>query len=190
MSSSSTLTDLTNAQIYASVSTIYGKVTSRPALLVTDGTNIIYACDVDVGVLTPDGRYDQTTTSLTGVPGSQHYTYTDQEQQTVGTILRNVPISRNNGELMYADIGNPVILTRSASGQFQVTGFSQELPGTRTRYAVDLGNLGLGPITSLSVTGRMLTLGELGTLGPGFGTTPFGASALFIGGVLQEITQG
>ena len=45
----SLLTNLTQAQIDANKMEIDGKVLSRPALLVTDGTALIYAVDVDIG---------------------------------------------------------------------------------------------------------------------------------------------
>jgi len=182
-----TLTDLTNAIVKSSATKLYGTVLTRPAILVTDGKNVTYACDVQIGQYDVTGQINQTSTDLLGVPGSSSWTLA--QLLTVGSILRNVPIARNNYELIYADVGNAVELTRDASGQWTVTGFALEQPGTFTLVEVDLGNMTIGPITDLSIQGRVLTLGELGTLiAGGWGLVPFGASGLFVGGVLQQIT--
>jgi hypothetical protein len=45
----SLLTNITQAQINANKTELDGKVLTRPALLVTDGTALIYAVDVDIG---------------------------------------------------------------------------------------------------------------------------------------------
>lgn len=182
-----TLTDLTNAITKSNATTLYGTVLSRPALLVTDGVSVIYACDVQIGEYDVTGRINQTSSYLLGVPGSSSWTL--DELLTVGSILRNVPIARNNYELIYADVGNAVELTRDQSGQWQVTGFAQEQPGTFNLVEVDLGNMTIGTITDLSISGRLLTLGELGTIiAGGWGIVPFGASGLFVGGALKQIT--
>jgi hypothetical protein len=160
---------------------------TRPALLVGDGKNLIYACDVNVGIPSASGRIDQQIKDLFGVPGTRHYNFSDS--LTVGTILRKVPIAPNNQQLRYADVGNSVTLTRTSSGQWQVTGFSIELPGTRTRYPVNLDTGEIGTVEDLSLRARPLTLGELATLGPGFGSTAFGATGIFLAGKLQEINS-
>lgn len=186
MSTSATLTDLTQAVVNSNVTVLQGQVVTRPALLVSDGTNTTYACDVDVAMPTLDGKYDQTTLDLTGVPGTDHYVVDDSI--TTGTILRNVPVANNNGQLRYADIGNAVVLQRSTTGQWQITGFSQQIPGTHTRVPVDLGASEIGNIIDLSITGRRLTFLELSTIGGGFGVCPFGASGLFVAGALEYIS--
>lgn len=45
----SVLTSLTQAQIDGAQTELNGKVLTRPALLVTDGSNLVYAVDVDIG---------------------------------------------------------------------------------------------------------------------------------------------
>lgn len=186
MGSSNTLIDLTEAVVRPTQNTLNGQVMTRPALFVEDGKNDVYVCDVDVGIMSANGRIDQTIKYLYGVPGTRHFTVNDT--LTVGTILRNVPCAPNNQQLRYADVGNAVQLQRTASGQWQIVGFSVELPGTRTRYGVHVGTLTIGPITGVGLTSRPLTLQELSTLGPGFGITVFGAVGLFLNGVLQEIS--
>jgi hypothetical protein len=181
-----TLTDQTRAIVRDNVNTLYGLVASRPALLVTDSKEVTYACDVDVGITTPypNGK-NQQVNALFGVPGTRNYQIDDS--LTIGTILRNVIIANNNSALLYADVGNPVIVSRTGTGQWQVTGFAAEMPGTRTRIPVDLKAKSIGPGVSLGVSIRPLTLGELATLGGGFGICPLGASGVFIGGVFQRL---
>lgn len=178
------LTDLASAAVKRGVKTLYGTVYSRPALLVTDGINLTYACDVEIGALDPTGRIDQYKRSLTGLPGQGSWNL--DSSLTINTILHNVLIARGNRDLIYADIGNPVTLSRNASGQWEVTGFSIEQPGTWTLVPVHIGSNTLGPILDASVTSRRLTLEELGTWKP-FGQIPLGASAIFVGGVLVRI---
>ena len=186
MSTSGVLTDLTNAIVKSNVTQMQGIVTRPPSLLVSDGTNSTYACDVDVGLSQPyPNGHNQTYDDLTGVPGTPNYLV--DQSLTIGTILRNVTIANNNQALLYAAVGNPVIVQRSASGEWQVTGFASQMPGTRMRYPVDLSTMSLGAPINTSVSGRLLTLGEIGIYDGGFGSCPFGASAVFRGGVLTEV---
>jgi hypothetical protein len=46
---SNILTYLTQADIRDAEPEIQGKTLTRPALLVTDGSSVVYACDVDIG---------------------------------------------------------------------------------------------------------------------------------------------
>lgn len=180
------LTDLTNAVVRSRAKRLQGNVVTRPYLQTGDGKNQIYACDVNVGLGEISPGYNQEHLQLLGIPGTYHYNANDS--LTIGTILRSVPVASNNGSLRYADVGNAVILERTSSGQWQVTGFATEMPGTRIRYAISIKNGTIGAATDLSVSSRRLTLGELSTLGPGFGYTPFGATGMFIGSKLQEIS--
>jgi hypothetical protein len=181
------LTDLTNAIVKSRATVLQGTVVTRPYLQTGDGKNQIYVCDVNCtpGLVSPG--YNQDQLQLLGIPGTKGFTVNDT--LTTGTILRSVPVAANNGNLRYADVGNAVVLHRTANGQWQVTGFGTEMPGTRIRYAVNLNSGTIGPVVDLSVSSRLLTLGELSTAGPGFGYTPLGATGLFIAGVLQEISS-
>ncbi len=167
--------DLTQNLITEIATQINGKVLSRPALLTTDGTNIVYVVDVDIGLQPPAG-FDSLGNPIT------------TEGTGLDAILRNVQIARGNRDLIYAEAGSAVTLQRSASGLYQVIGFSNEMPGTYTRIIVDLGDFTIGDPTDLSLVSRPLTLGELSIYGT-FGIIPFGAVGLFLGGVLQEITS-
>jgi hypothetical protein len=149
----SLLTYLTQAEIRDAAEELDGKILTRPALLVTDGANLLYAVDVDIGQKSP---------------------------------LKNVPIARGNRDLLYADAGNACRLRRSASGQYEVVGFSKEQPGTYTRIPVDLGDLTLGPVEDISITARPLQYGDLIDFG-GYGMVPYGAVAIFRGGTLLEL---
>ena len=104
------------------------------------------------------------------------------------SILRNVPVARNNRELTFADSGTAVELQRDASGQWEVVGLSDEMPGTYTSFTVDLGTFAFGAVTDLGLVSRPLTYAELATHG-GYGNVPYGAIGVFQGGVLLELTS-
>jgi hypothetical protein len=187
------LTDLASAEVKRNVRTLYGKTLTRPALLVSEGIGAVYACDVNIGPTDPTGQIDQyinrkngKSALLTGLPGQPPRDWQLEDSLTVNTVLHNVPISRNNADLVYADVGSPVIVSRSASGQWEITGFSQEMPGTYTLVPVDLEEMAIGEVIDLSIDVVLLTFAELGSLRP-FGELPFGASAVYIGGALDHI---
>lgn len=189
------LTDLASAEIKRHVKTLYGQTLTRPQLLVSDGLNIVYAVDVQIGPTDPTGRINQyidekngKSTMLTGLPGQkpEDYQLDDSLPGHVDTTLHNVPLARNNTELIYADVGSPVRVDRTESGNWLVTGLSIERPGTHILYPVDLGDMSLGPIMDLSISTRLLTLAELGEFAP-FGNLPLGASAIFEGPNLLRI---
>ncbi len=165
----STLTYLIKASIRDARSELNGKILTRPALLVTDGISQIYACDVDIGIKDPSGN-------------SQVDNLIDQ----YNTVLRNVPIARSDYELIYADVGAAVRLRRTSSGQYEIVGFSDEMPGTYIRVPVDLTDLTIGTIEDVSITSRPLTYEELATYG-GYGVVPYGAIGIFQGGTLIRI---
>lgn len=178
------LTDLAEARVKKGVRRLFGKVLTRPALLVSDGVSLTYACDIDIGITDPSGTIDQLQDSLGGLPGQDDWTL--EESRTINNILRNVVIARNNADLIYADVGAAVVVERTHNGHWQVTGFSIEQPGTYTLVPVSIGNNTIGTIVDLTIEGRLLTLGELGTFAP-FGTLPFGATGIFIGDQLRDI---
>jgi hypothetical protein len=171
----SVLIGLIGAEVRDSRDQIFGKVVSRPKLTYSDGENLTYAADVDIGVAQPSG----------------------EDVDTIGddTILRLVPIAAGNLQVRYAEVGNPVTLTRTALGSWQISGFSKEMPGTYTRINVtvpyfDFGlpDYDVGDPISLGYEARPLTYAELATLGGGYGTAMYGAVGLFKGGELVEIT--
>jgi hypothetical protein len=169
----STLTYLVDAQVSSALTELDGKTLTRPTLLVTDMSNVIYAVDVDIGQTNP---------------------------------LRNVPVTNINKELSYADVGCAVRLRRSTSGRFEVTGFSKRMPGTYTSTPVTLPKYKLAPqlvyggVTAVAASGstivgtpmpkgtttKVVPFGDFPLYG-GFGTVPFGAIAMFVGGVFQEL---
>ncbi len=150
----SLLTYVTNAAIRDAAVELDGKILTRPALLVSDGLNLVYAVDVDIGQSAP---------------------------------LKNVPIARGNRDLLYAEVGNAARLRRSLSGQYEVIGFTKELPGTYTRVEVCIDDGILGAIEDRTIEGRIVTLGELADFGAGFGSTPLEAVAIYQGSTLLEL---
>jgi hypothetical protein len=171
----SVLTDLTQTQITETAQQIQGKVLTRPALLTTDGTGVVYVVDVDIGLQPPAG-FDSLGNPITTAGAG------------LDAILRNVQIPRGNRDLIYAEAGNAVTLQRTKNGFYQIIGFSSEMPGTYTRIYVDLGDFTFGPAQDLSIVSRPLTFIELSIYGV-FGIIPFGAIGIFVGGVLQRITS-
>ncbi len=180
----SILTDLASAQVKRGVKTLYGRVMSRPAQLVSEGVNVVYACDVEIGPTDPTGIMEQYKQALTGLPDSEGFSIEDL--LTTNTVLHNVSIANNNSALIYADVGAPVILTRSTSGQWEITGFSQEQPGTYFLVPVDLTARTIGSAIDVSLEARLLSFGEFGSLRP-FGSIPLGASGIFAGNQLIKI---
>lgn len=193
------LTDMASAEVKRHVRKLYGLTLTRPTVLVSDGLNDVWACDVHIGPTDPTGRINQyidekngKSTMLTGLPGQkpEDWQLDDSLPGGIDTTLHNVQIARNNADLIYADVGAAVIVERSESGNWQVTGFSQERPGTHFLYPVDLGSMSVGPVMNLSIETRLLTFAELGETNPvehPFGSLPFGASAIFQGGELLQI---
>lgn len=165
------LTYLATATVRDGASERDGKTLSRPALLVSDGTNQTWAVDVDIGVKS----FDPNTGDEIIVP------------------LRNVPIANGVRELIYADIGAAVRVRRSASGLWEITGYSKRAPGTYNRVpvAITKPSIGIPPYTvgtpvSVGLSARMLTYGELETMG-GYGNVAYGTMALYRGATLIEL---
>ncbi|MEA3242333.1 MAG: hypothetical protein U9Q19_02695 [Pseudomonadota bacterium] len=166
-----TISNVFSAEIRSSKDQVEGKVLTRPALLYTDGINVTYAVDVDIG---QEGKINANG--------------------DIGILpLKNVPIAANNGELRYAEIGQAVNLTKNDLGHWEVTGLSKTLPGTFTMVPVTLPDYCLGipvPVigdpTELGIEVRILTYDELATYGL-YGEVPYGAVAVFENGILTEI---
>jgi hypothetical protein len=167
----SVLTYLTDARLRDAKDELDGRVLTRPALLVTDGQSVMYACDVDIGIIAPSG-YD----------GAQDLV----DANILGSVLHNVPVARGNQDLIYADVGSAVRLRRTASGRYEVTGFSQEMPGRQIRIPVDLLAGTFGMVEDQTITSRPLTLAELQTFG-GFGNVPLGAVAIYQGSTFMRL---
>lgn len=110
--------------------------------------------------------------------------------------LRNVTVAMGNRDLVTADVGQGVTLSRTTCGTFQISGFSKKKPGTRTRIPVYLGTIAgtvpgqrgtppsVGAAFLSGLTVHRLTIGEMGSLlyAPlGWGTLPLGSYALYRG---------
>lgn len=198
------LTDLASAEIKKTTTLLYGVTKTRPTLLLSDGMNTGYVVDVNIGELDPTGEINQyidtknkkkrkdgrfESTLLTGLPGQapEDWQLDDSLPGHVDTTMHNVPLSRNNSALIYADVGAPVIVQRSSPfSAWEVTGFSIQQPGTHILYPVDLSDLTIGTVMDMTITHRLLTLAEFGEWAP-FGSLVLGASATFKGGELQSI---
>lgn len=116
--------------------------------------------------------------------------------------LRNVPVAMGNRDLIYADVGQAVTLTRSTCGTFEITGFAKKKPGTRMRIAVYLGTINgatpgqpgippsVGPAIDSGLRVYRLTIADMGSLPyapDGWGSLPLGSYALYRGNVLVNL---
>lgn len=177
----SALTYLFSAYIKEAVTRVEGKTLTRPSLVYTDGIEVTYAVDVDVG--------------MEGVIN---------DNGDVGMLpLRNIPIAAGNNALIYAEVGAAVELSRSSTGQWQVVGFAKTFPNsyfivpvTMAQYCltVPVNNPPGDPVLHSPIVGtpfsiaediRVLTYEELGEYGT-YGVIPYGAVGVFIADVFQE----
>ncbi|MCK5433579.1 MAG: hypothetical protein KAJ03_12600 [Gammaproteobacteria bacterium] len=160
----SLLTSLQFAIVEESVREVNGTTLTNPVLLFSDGTNVTYGVDVDIG----QSALEAGTLDIKTAP------------------LRNVPIAKNNRDLVYTTIGTPVRLRRTDTGRFEVVGLSKTGIGTYIRVPVCIEENTFGVPKSVGLSSRLLTYDELASFG-GYGIVPYGAVALFTGGVFTEI---
>lgn len=166
------LTWLIDAQQRDAQQELDGRVLTRPGLTVTDGLSTTYACDVDIGITNQQGN-DQSANLL--------------NVGALGSVLHEVPIARGNMDVVYADVGAAVRLRRSASGRYEIIGFSKQMPGTYIRVPVNLDDFTFGALEDLSITSRPLTYAELAEFG-GYGAAAYGSIAIFQGSTLIKVT--
>jgi hypothetical protein len=98
--------------------------------------------------------------------------------------LRSVPIASNNLDVIYAEQGKGVALSRIGSAKWTITGLSKVITDTIHTITVsfrdDIWEV-VGSVMKGDVI-RPVTYGELGTLiadSPGYGMLPYGAQAKF-----------
>jgi len=98
-------------------------------------------------------------------------------------VLRSVPIATNNRDVIYAEQGKGVSLSRMGDGKWAITGLSKILNST-THYLFvsfidDIFNISSKRL--VGNTRRYLTYGEMGTLvAPyGYGILPYGMQGIF-----------
>ena len=165
-------TNIAIAVVAANVRELDGKAVTRPTLAVSGSApGSTYVIDVDIG----QTRVDPNTAEV------------------VPAILVNVPVANGDQSVLYVEIGAPVRLRRSTSGDFEVVGFSKRAPGRYTRLPVLIGEPGEHPIsvqeyapTDITISTRRLAYEELTTYG-GYGKVPYGAIGKFQAGNLVEV---
>lgn len=163
------LTYFVDAKIKESKETIEGRTLTIPSANLTDGINTTYSVNVDIGI-----------TNQQGVDQSSNVVNSKE------TVLYNVPIARGAGDVCYADVGSPVTLKRTSSGQYEIVGFAKSMPGTYSRTPVDLDNLTLGIVEELTVTSVIIPYDQFPLYG-GYGVLPYGSRALYRGGVFIRV---
>lgn len=110
-----------------------------------------------------------------------------------GSIVSAVPLAANNRDLIYANPGTSVTLSRSETGRLEVTGLSKRGYGNIYTYSLVVpvitpmnSNTGsaltAGAVTSVAVSGFSVSVATLGELASatsgGFGETPLQALLL------------
>jgi hypothetical protein len=109
-------------------------------------------------------------------------------------VIRCVPVAANNRELIYAEQGRAVTLSRLNNGKWVITGLAKSLNST-VHYIYMSFTDDTYTILGKSLRGfiiRPLTYGELGTLvpPPGYGTLPYGVQGKFrADGTFVEIVE-
>lgn len=174
----SILVNITQAEIRDAAKEIDGKVLTRPALLVSDGTALIYAVDVDIGQKHPlknvpiaranrNLAYAEVGAAVRlRRSESGRYEVVGFSKEQPGTYIR-VPVS-----IPFLPFGNAGV----------PTGID---PATEPSTTLG-GGIVLGTPVDNTLTGRPLTYEELSVYGV-YGMIPYGAIGIFKGGVLQEI---
>lgn len=99
------------------------------------------------------------------------------------TNLRSVPIASNNLDVIYAEQGKGVSMSRMGSAKWAISGLSKVVTDTVHTTLVTFSD-DIWAITGSVMVGnviRPITYGELGTLiaGSGYGVLPYGAQAKF-----------
>ena len=97
-------------------------------------------------------------------------------------VLRNVPIAMNNRDIIYAQEGMPVALSKMGPTKYAVVGLSKKVHGNTHIIRMTFGD-SFGTIVQRQNVGyvyRKLTYGELGTLfSGGYGVLPYGTRGKF-----------
>lgn len=139
-----------------------------------------------------DWAIQDAQTTQTGTIASEFYQYQDAAGSWVWAcdvdigedeVLRCVPVAANNRDIIYAEQGKGVCLSRLGSGKWSITGLSKTLNST-VHYIFVTFTDDMAQITGSRMVGninRPLTYGELGTLAApyGYGVLPYGMQGKF-----------
>jgi hypothetical protein len=98
-------------------------------------------------------------------------------------VLRSVPVAANNKDIIYAEQGKGVNLSRMGNGMWAITGLSKTVNSTVHWTFVSFED-DIFTITGTRMAGnivRPLTYGELGSLAApyGYGVLPYGTKGKF-----------
>lgn len=150
-----------------------------------------------------DWAIEDAKTTQTGTIVSEFYEYSDASGSWVWAcdvdigeeeVLTNVPVAANNREVIYAEEGKGVNLSRLGNGKWCITGLSKTKNSTVHYIYLSFAD-DVWSITGAELRGnvyRPLTYGELGTLIEplGYGTLPYGARGKFTAdGAFVEIRE-
>ena len=109
-------------------------------------------------------------------------------------VLRCVPVAANNREIVYAEQGRAVTLSRLGNGKWVITGLAKSLKSTvhfiYLSFSDDMYQINRKELRGYVI--RSLTYGEIGELiAPyGYGTLPYGVQGKFrADGTFIEIVE-
>ncbi len=172
--SRSILPELVHAMIRDTLPTLEGRVLSSPSLLRSGDTGeLTYAVDVEItGDLAPD-------------PSGM-----SAEDRLAARTLKMVPVGLPHSSLWMAQPGMFVTLRRNRNSTlpFEIIAPAKSGPGYRIHKAVNVADGTSSAAVDWSVTIEVVEFGDLQTLG-GYGTVPYGARALYQGGVFVGFTS-
>jgi hypothetical protein len=139
-----------------------------------------------------DLAIEDTRTTLYGTVASEFYAYYDSNGNWCWACdvdigedepLTCVPVASNNREIIFAQEGKGVNLTKTSSGKYQITGLSKTVNSTKHYIYLSASDdiFRIVRTEMVRFTVRKLTYGELGTLVPpyGYGVLPYGARGRF-----------
>jgi hypothetical protein len=131
-------------------------------------------------------------TALHGTIASEFFEYSDNSggwcwacDVDIGNeeVLRSVPVATNNRDIIYAEVGKGVNLSKLNNGKWIITGLSKSVNST-THYIFVTFLDDMYAISRKELRGfytRLLTYEELGTMitPGGYGMLPYGQKAKF-----------
>lgn len=143
---------------------------TRPQLSSSGGSAMTYTADVRVETqgVTKDGQ---------GV--------------RVPMQLKNVPIASGNRLLIYADIGQPVTLSRNPGGRYEIIGMYKRSVGhSRELIIVDLCAERIIEIIDDTTSSGPVTYGFFATRPDGYGSAAYGLLGTYHAGLLIGTSGG
>lgn len=168
------LTNIISKEIDSKTVELDGKILTLPALIVTEGSALVYGVDVDIGM-------DQPLRNVPIAAGAS----SDISYASINNAVRLKRSASGRWEVYAFSKEAPGTRVRVP---VTIPDFILGDPSGETQPVVSGGHTVIvGTPVDLTLTSRFLTYGELATTGAGYGSTRYGAVGIYQGGVLQEV---